>query len=519
MRRQFILSTILALPASCLFAQGASPPLLTPEAASRFLEQATWGPRPQDVANLQQAGFANWLTGQFAAAPSSIPDPSTSEKGIRSLQSAFFLNAINGPDQLRQRVAFALSEIWVVSALQENQSIWMTPYWRLLLQDAFGNYRSLMNDMTLNPGMGRYLNMVNNDKANPAKGTTANENYGRELMQLFTLGVNLLNPDGSLEKDPSGQPIPTYAQADVVSMSRAFTGWTYPPSPGQNTPQSAGKHNAAYWVGPMAANEANHDTGAKTLLNGEQTPAGQTAEADLKAALDNIFNHPNVGPFVSTQLIQHLVSSDPSPQYVERVSAVFADDGKGVRGNLQAVVRAILLDPEARAGDDPSQVNPNGGHLREPVLFLTTIYRMLGASTTDGSKGSQLPTVLGQQLFYEPSVFSYFSPQYRLPGLGLPAPEFQLNSPAAEITRANLAMALVNGYEDKSTTFDFSQYLATAGNPGQLVDLIDQTMLHGTMSGALRDALSGLLSSAPRGAQVKDAIALVAASPEFSIEK
>jgi len=516
---QILRIAILAVPAVCLFAQSGGAGALTPQAASRFLEQATWGPRPQDVLHLQQAGFANWLAEQFAAAPSPIPDPLASEKGIKSLQSAFFLNAINAPDQLRQRVAFALSEIWVVSALQENESIWITPYWRLLLQDAFGNYRGLMNDMTLDPGMGRYLNMVNNDQADAAKGTTPNENYGRELMQLFTLGVNLLNPDGSLQKDSSGQPIPTYAQTDVVTMSRAFTGWTYPPGAGQKTPQSAGRHNPAYWVGAMAANEANHDTGEKTLLNGVQAAAGQTAEADLKAALDSIFNHPNIGPFISQQLIQHLVSSDPSPQYVARVAAVFANDGAGVRGNLQAVVQAILLDPEARAGDDPSQVNPGGGHLREPMLFLTTIYRMLGASTTNGSTGSQLPAGLGQPLFYEPSVFSYFSPQYRVPGVGLPAPEFQLHSAATAIARANLATALVNGHKDKSTTFDFSPYLAAAGNPSQIAALLNQTMLHGTMSSGLSDALSAVLGSRPGSAQVKNAIALVAASPEFSIEK
>jgi uncharacterized protein (DUF1800 family) len=512
---RLILSALLVLPAGCLFAQQ-----LTPEAASRFLEQATWGPQPAAVSHLQKIGIEHWLNDQFATPPSAIPDPTPSERGIASLQSAFFLNTLNGADQLRQRVSFALSEIWVVSALQENQSIWMTPYWRLLAQDAFGNFRGLMNDMTLDPGMGHYLNMVNNDQANAAKGTTANENYGRELMQLFTLGVDLLNPDGTLQLDSSGNPIPTYTQADVVSMSRALTGWTYPPAAGQSTPHSAGKHNAAYWVGPMVANEANHDAGAKTLLNGELVPAGQTAGQDLKAALDNIFNHPNVGPFLARQLIQHLVSSNPSPQYVARVARVFANDGNGTRGNLRAVIQAILLDSEARAGDDPSQVDPNGGHLREPVLFITTIYRMLGASTEDGSTGAQLSNALGQQLFYEPSVFSYFSPGYRLAGSGLPAPEFQLYSPAAAIVRANLAAALVNGYKDKSAKFDFSPYLAVAGNSAQLIDLIDRSILHGTMSGALRDSLAGLpggtLSSLQ---QVKNAIALVAASPEFSIEK
>jgi uncharacterized protein (DUF1800 family) len=231
MLRRIILTAILALPAGCLFAQQ-----VTPEAASRFLEQATWGPQAAAVSHLQQIGFENWLNEQFATPPSAIPDPSPDEKGIASLQSAFFLNTLNGPDQLRQRVAFALSEIWVVSALEENHTIWMTPYWRLLVQDAFGNFRGVMNDITLDPGMGRYLNMVNNEQANAALGTTPNENFGRELMQLFTLGVNLLNPDGTLQLDSSGSPIPTYTQADVVSMSRAFTGWTYPPAAGQSTP-------------------------------------------------------------------------------------------------------------------------------------------------------------------------------------------------------------------------------------------------------------------------------------------
>jgi hypothetical protein len=201
------------------------------------------------------------------------------------------------------------------------------------------------------------------------------------------------------------------------------------------------------------------------------------------------------------------------------VARVFASDGSGARGNLQAMIRAILLDPEARAGDDPSQVNPNGGHLREPVLFIATIYRMLGASTEDGSTGSQLSNALGQQLFYEPSVFSYFSPQYRL-GSGMPAPEFQLYSPATAIVRANLAAALVNGRKDKSAKFDFSPYLAVAGNSAQLIDLIDQSMLHGTMSGGLRNSLAGLPGGTVSSLQqVKNAIALVAASPEFSIEK
>ncbi len=493
---------------------------LTPEAAARFLEQATWGPAPADVAHLQQVGFQTWLNEQFAAPPGTFPAPDVAQKGIAAFQDAFFLNAIHGPDQLRQRVAFALSELWVVSAANENSTAWITPYWELLLNGAFGNYRGVMKDMTLDPGMGRYLNMVNNNKADPQKGTTPNENYGRETMQLFTLGVNLLNADGSLQLDSAGQPIPTYSQADVVSFSRALTGWTYPPKPGRSTPTAAGRHNPEYYLGAMAAVDANHDTDAKTLLNGAQLPAGQSAEQDLDGVLDDLMNHPNIGPFVAKQLIQHLVSSNPSPAYVQRIAGVFADDGTGQRGNLRAVVQAILLDPEARAGDDPTQTAASGGHLREPVLFITTIYRMLHSGVSSGYPGSHLPESLGQELFYEPSVFSYFSPQYRLPATGLPAPEFQIHSSATAVAQANLAAALVGGKADRHAKFDFSPFVSVAGNNDALTARINQTMLHGTMSPELRIAVEGVLNSGGSArTKVKSAIALVAASPEFAVEK
>ncbi len=515
------LSAVLVFALGQAYGATNVPPIsLTPEAAARFLEQATWGPSPEDVAHLQQVGFQAWLNEQFAAQPGALPAPDIAQKGIAAFQDAFFLNAIHGPDQLRQRVAFALSEMWVVSAADENSTAWITPYWELLLSDAFGNYRGVMKDMTLDPGMGRYLNMVNNDKADTQTGTTPNENYGRELMQLFTLGVNLLNPDGSLQLSSAGQPIPTYSQADVVSMSRALTGWTYPPKPGRTTPTSAGRHNPEYYLGAMAAVDANHDMDAKTLLNGAQLPAGQTAEQDLDAALDNLMNHPNIAPFVAKQLIQHLVSSNPSPAYVRRIAGVFGNDGTGQRGNLQAVVEAILLDPEARAGDDPTQTAAGGGHLREPVLFVTTIYRMMNSGASRGYPGSHLPESLGQELFYEPSVFSYFSPQYRMPVTGLPAPEFQIHSSATAVTQANLAAALVEGKADRNARFDFAPFLAVAGNNDALTALINQTMLHGTMSADLKNGIDEvLISGGSARTKVKSAIALVAASPEFAVEK
>ena len=475
-----------------------------PPAAVRFLQQATWGPTPPSVAQLQQTGFANWIAGQFALPSSALPDPSPDEKNLHLVQQAFFLNAINGNDQLRQRVAWALSELWVISGVQDHKPIWFTPYYRTLLADAFGNYRALMEDITLNPGMGRYLNMVNND-AGP--GLTPNENYARELMQLFNLGTIRLNIDGTPMLDPNGHPIAPYDQSTVVSFSRVFTGWTYPPKPN--------------WVGPMVAKNANHDTGQKSLLNGVVLPAKQTAQKDLDDALDNIFEDPNVPPFVSRQLIQHLVMSNPSPAYVQRVALAFENNGSGVRGDLKAVITAILMDVEARQGDDPaSAVSPTAGHLTEPILFLTRLYRALNATVTADTRGAALSDALGQRVFYPPSVFSYFSPQYHLTGTPLLAPEFQIYSPATAVARANIAAGLIGGYSDKTTQFDFSAYMPVASFTWQLVGALNLGMLHGAMSPGLEKAVTAAIDASTDNAKrIKTAITLIAASPEFSIQQ
>ena len=355
----------------------------TAVATVRFLEESTFGPTPAQVTQVQQIGFAPFLNNQFSAPASTYPDPAASVTDMTPTQQVFFTNALTGEDQLRQRVAFALSEIWVTSGNTiPPQS--MAPYMRLLSQDAFTNYRTIMQDVTLSPAMGAYLNMVNNDKPNASANTHANENYARELMQLFTLGLYELNADGSLQLDSSNNPIPTYDQNTVQAMARAFTGWTYPTQSG-STPQ---RHNPTYWLGPMVAFDSNHDTAAKTLLNGTTLPAGQTAAQDLNGALDNLFNHPNIGPFVSKQLIQHLVTSNPSAAYVSRVAGVFASGnfstfGSGQRGDMKAVIAAILLDPEARRGDDPNTAVATDGHLREPILYIANLLRAFGA-TSDG---------------------------------------------------------------------------------------------------------------------------------------
>ena len=247
-------------------------------------------------------------------------------------------------------------------------------------------------------------------------------------MQLFTIGTSELNPDGSCQLDCSGNPIPTYTQSTVEAFALAYTGWTYPLAPGA-TQQT---YNPQYWTGPMVAVDSNHDTTAKQLLvysgasGGGMLPAGQSATQDLQGALDNVFNHPNVGPFVSRELIQHLVTSNPSPGYIERVASVFDNDGSGVRGDMKAVITAILMDPEARRGDDPATAVGTDGHLQEPILYMTGLLREFGA-TSDGSNLAYYGSNMGQEALFSPSVFNFYSPSYVIPGTTMYGPEFQIS--------------------------------------------------------------------------------------------
>jgi uncharacterized protein (DUF1800 family) len=517
------LSAILA--ASPGFGQ-SSTQQMTAGAAARFLDQATWGPTPASIAQLQQMGISNWLNAQFALNTSNIPDqPQLDSTGqpnrdLHPVQAAFFQNTLTGQDQLRQRVAFALSQMWVVSAVSGVTSAYAyPPYWRIFRDNAFGNYRDLMKAVTLSPAMGRYLNMANNAKANPAKNTSANENYARELMQLFTLGLTQLNPDGSAVLDQSGHPVPTYSQAVVTNMAKALTGWTYPTAPG-----SAPRHNnPAYYFGQMFAVEGEHDTTAKNIFGNITIPAGQTAEQDLESVLDALMAQPSMAPFVSQQLIEHLVTSNPSPQYIARVSNVFLNDGTGVRGNLQAVITAILTDTEARAGDDPSAaVNPTFGHMREPILFMTNILRGLNATLGPSSNIYGDASLTGESLFHSPSVFSYFSPQYRIAG-GLLGPEFQIYSTATSTARANLVNAALFAKLDKSTTVDLSPFERTAAGPSFLINYISQVFLHSSMPADLQQAVTDAMNAASEAnagdaeAMAQAALYVVLTSGEYQI--
>ena len=385
----------------------------TVAAAARVLDQATFGPTLTDIQHVQKVGIDAYITEQFNTAQTVLPDIAaaptaicTSTNLVPCEQSEWWQTMLTGPDQLRQRVAFALSEIFVVSTNSVNARS-VTTYQNTLAKDAFTNFSTIMNDVTLSPAMGGYLNMLNSNK--PATGQIANENYARELLQLFSTGIDMLNSDGTLQVDSSVNPIPVYTETQIEAFSRAYTGWTYASSTG-GTPTKFPNGTANY-SSPMAAVESAHDTTAKILLNGTTLPIGQTAEQDLAGALANIFAHPNVGPFICRQLIQHLVSSNPSPAYVSRISAVFANNGHAVRGDMQAVIRAILEDSEARAGD----TNPaDGGHLRESMLYMTNVLRGLGFTNTssvgDYSSLSNYTNALGEKPYTSGSVFNFFPP-------------------------------------------------------------------------------------------------------------
>lgn len=358
--------------------------------------------------------------------------------------------------------------------------------------------------------MGKYLNMANNNKANPTKGTAANENYARELMQLFTLGLTELNSDGSPLLDANKNPIPTYNQAVVTNMAKVLTGWTYPTAPNA-TPKN---NNPAYYFGQMYAVETEHDTTAKAIFNNLTIPAGQTAEQDLDALLNLLMQQPTLAPFVGKQLIQHMVTSNPSPEYIQRVSQVFSNTD----GDMKPVITAILTDPEARSGDSASATpNATFGHLREPILFVSNLARGLNA-TVDGSNGlNNYANELGQNLFNAPSVFSYFSPQNRI-AAGLLGPEFQIYSTQTASDRADMVNTALYGSLDKTTKLDLSPFVARAGNVSNLLDYIARIFLHSGMSSSLvQAATDAAIAQTTATAKAQAALYVVLTSNEYQV--
>lgn len=512
---------------------------LSPDAV-RLAAQATFGPTVGVVRDIEQRGAAAWIDAQLQLPPSDLGTYPAIAENVATVcptgspatcyrdnftpfltAAAFFRNALGGPDQLRQRVAFALSQILVVSGDEVRPNYAMAEYQKLLLREAFGTYRQLIEDVTLSPAMGRYLDMVNNDKPNPTKGTAPNENYARELLQLFSIGLVQLRADGSVVTDGTGTPVPTYDQDVVEGLAHVFTGWTYPLQPGATLKT----HNPPYYVGPMVAVASNHDPAAKVILGGKQLAAGQTAAVDLAQTLDTISAHPNVGPFLGKQLIQHLVTANPSPAYVARISGVWADDGRGVRGNLGAVVRAILLDPEARGA---VKTDPSYGRVKDPVLLLTGLGRALGA-TTDGVYFAGASTSLEQPPYRSPSVFNFYPPDYALDS-GLLSPASALLDSGSVFTRANVVRRLLYSPPGPDSTvtgatgtqLDLGDLAGFGADATALVDSANALLLHGTLSAAARgkivDAVNAQGPTDP-GARVRAAAYLVLTSPQYQVER
>jgi uncharacterized protein (DUF1800 family) len=493
-------------------------PIVSQSAAVRFLEQSTFGPTPELVTQVQQTGFDPFLQAQFAAPVSAYSAPLSTDMGLAKVQNQFFLNGVNDADQLRQRIAFALNEIWVVGENKVNDPTGYTNYIQALTNDALGNYYDVMTDVTLTPAMGHWLDMVNNDK--PATGQHANENYARESMQLFTMGLSQLNTDGTQVLDGSGNPIPTYAQNDVMALGRSFTGWTYPTMPGTTLL----KHNPSYYGGPMVPFESNHDSGAKTFL-GQSVAAGQSAEQELANVLTIIFNNSNLPPFVCQQLIEKLVTSNPSPAYVARVTAAFTSGkfqsyGSGKRGDMQAVAAAILLDAEARRGDSQTTAVATDGKLREPVVMMVGLARAFHANT-DGTGFTGQSGNMSQSLFNSGSVFNFFPPQSLIPGTTLNGPEFAIFNTATSLNRVNFINTLVYGKLSSTTTVDFTPVI-NAGTPDQMVSWLNNFFLHGTMSSQMQSSIMtalGAVSSTDTTNLAKTAIYLVTSSSQYQVQR
>jgi uncharacterized protein (DUF1800 family) len=491
----------------------------TPEgsvAAVRFLEQSSFGPDMENVNQVAETGFDTYLQNQFASTATPYPDPRPNDS-VNNVQQSFFLNAIAGGDQLRMRSALALNELWVVSANTVNDPLGYTNYLRALSKDALGNYLNVMTDVTLTPAMGNFLNMVNNDA--PPPGEHANENYAREFMQLFCLGLNQLNPDGTPVLDSSGNPIPTYTQNDVMDLGRAFTGWTFPPTPGKPSQN----HNPEYYGGPMVAVESLHDSGQKTIL-GQTIPAGGSAEQDLAAALGIIFNHPNVGPFVARQMIEHLVTSNPSPAYVQRVATAFNTGtfnsyGSGKRGDMQAMVAAILLDPEARRGDNPATVVVTDGKLREPVVLIASVARAFHAKT-DAGELADWGSNMSQNIFNPATVFNFFPPVNPIAGTALNGPEFAIFDTNTSLARMNFINAAVYQALGQNTTLDFSPVI-TAGTSDQMVAWLDTLLLHGSTPAQMKQTILtavGAVDPTDTTGQAQAAIYLYLSSSMYEVQ-
>jgi uncharacterized protein (DUF1800 family) len=550
---------------------GTPVPLVSPEDASRFLAEATFGATDGDIHHLSKIGYTTWMNEQFSA-PATLHEPAVEQALILNnapcaasdlkcnaalfvqnnqqetyVQQSFWQQAMTGNDQLRQRVKYSLSEIFVISSTNPavaNMPRGMANYYDLLGADAFGNFRQLLEDVTLNPMMGQFLSILANDKGDANR--DPDENYAREVMQLFTIGLYQLNPDGTQKLDPTGQAIPTYSNTDVLGLAKVFTGFSWNvPGDQSNTAWS----NCCEYVGtgfgedllPMQNYPGHHSTAEKDFL-GVTIPTQSNPDpvGDLKIALDTLFNHPNLPSFFCKQMIQHMVTSNPSPAYVSRVAGVFRDNGAGVRGDMKAVIQAILLDPEARDSTAASS-NPQYGKVREALVRYTEWARAFTAQSRNGAfnLGSTEDPIfaLGEMTLRSPSVFNWFAPGYVPPNTsiekaGLLAPEMQMTDVSTVVGYLNYMQSAI-GADTQNGPDVFSNYtteIALAATPDQLVDRVNLLLMAGEMDSALRSQVLSAINSIaiPSGDQnainaalanrVKTAIYLTMAAPAYSAQ-
>lgn len=464
-------------------------------AAARFADQVSFGATPALVAEIERLGFEKWIDAQFVLPVSTIDTspivqydsqiPAQSQKGYDYANSRLWESMLLAPDQLRRRVTWALSQ-YVTTAMNKIEPYGSLAYANFLQHQAFGNYRELIRAVTTNPTMGMYLdNLQNRPTSSECTWCAPNENYARELMQLFTLGVARLNPDGTLQRDSAGRPIETYSQKDVEELARVLTGWMIE---GNHDRTDFRRYDGELKPDPWSA---AHDRGAKLVL-GKTFPAGVGAAAELDAAAALLMDHPNIGPFVSQRLIQHLVTSDPTPAYLGRVAAVFRNNGQGVAGDMKAVIKAILLDPEARRGDQMGVDSAAFGKMREPVLWYTGLLRGLSCKAVlkwPGGVYMMTPNI--QRPFDPASVFSYYMPTDRAPGSNLLAPEQRL------LTAEELAFRLGGSFPESIREAGGNCDAAPFGralnvSPQAFADLVSERFFRGAMPAVLRQNLIDL---------------------------
>jgi len=527
--------------------------------AVRLLEQASLGPTEALVQEVKTKGAAKWLDEQLALnvtrvqqypyferpldPQSCIDDPTppvtpekyclTNKNSPRIVAFEFFRQSRTAPDQLRIRMSHLWHQIFVISWDKIGMAYAHAEFMQRLRDHAFGTFENLLTKYALSPQLGHYQNWVYNVPEHD--GIKPNENFARELMQLFTIGVNELNEDGTPRLDAQGRLIPTYGQADIQTLARVLTGYSFPALPAGIVPA----HFGEYYVGDMVPNtqwQGAHDTAAKTALNGRlQLPAGNDAQTDVLALLRVLVNHPNTPPFVSRQLIQKMVTSSPSPDYVRRVAAVFRDNGKGVRGDLAAVTKAILLDPEARGA---RKIDREYGRLREPALYWTAMIRALDINS-DGEGPYINAGSSGQSLYASPTVFNYYPADFTLPGSSTPGAEFGIFGSIEFINRANQTTGLLynsdfpgseqywgpHPYIQNATgtlSPPLTAFLGDAADVDALLDRLDRLLMHGTLRADARKQIVNAVSKIPASDavhRVKLALLLLLTSIDYQVQK